>query len=445
MDNPPPTAEPPFPPPPPAPLPPPPPASPKSSVPVWILVGGLAGGLLLVFAIAAALLLPALAKAKQKAQNIQSRRAAAAATATRPAPLSEQQRARLAEFGAELADRIQKSDGAWIGARMDFDTFIGRTLTGLNPPAGFEASFRRELRMRKGVLLSEVLGASAHFRGIGQKDGFPTVSLRLQPGEGMMFVEVLVRPAEDSFKMVDLYNHVFAMLTSQESGIVVGLLSQGEHTGLAGLLGVKASDVKDLTHLRTLQKTSRSGNFAGAVAAYDALPQAFHDTKVALALLLTSLQNLPDPASQARFRRELERAASIVGPENAISLLEVDVHFANEDFTGAARAISDTMKVVGRDGHLLQMQGFLAAKTGDLPQAESCLAEAVQLEPDLAELFDLRIAVRCLKKEYAAAMEDIRAFEKKHDIRLPADTFDDTLHDGLRQSREYKAWAAEPR
>ena len=180
----------------------------KSGLPGWVITLIVFGAALPIIAILAAIAIPAF-NATKRAKEV--------AEASKPLPpLTAEQKTAALAFGDKLVKALNAKNFAALEAMTDFETLARRSCQGMTFSKLAEQQFIAGIKKNRGGLMGQMVGNSAKLTRLTERMGYPALTVRLSPASGgVNFVDLVVRPDKDDFKVVDLYVYMFGVLSSR--------------------------------------------------------------------------------------------------------------------------------------------------------------------------------------------------------------------------------------
>lgn len=357
-------------------------------------------------------------------------------------PLTESQRQQLEAFGREIRACLDRQDTRWLANHTDFSSFAALCIRGLKVPAGLEPQMVQTLQRTALGPGRNMFGQVATFRGITTRDGHHALAFRCDaPSGSVAYTEFLVVETGGQYRILDLHNHVLAMRDSDNARFLFALELPGNEPALSKALGGTAVDSRLHEQLRDFVRHRKSANHRGVISSFDSFPPPLQRAPILFNPFLQALQALGDPESSSRIRREVLRIPDILGRDALAFHLFSHHRLATSDLAGRIESTEAAMRIVGRDGHLLFLQGILRVMAGNIDRAEQLAAEIERLEPDWAGSRLLRAAILTGRKDFKGAMTQVQAIEKTLGESMTAKDLGDPVFDELRRSPEFKAWA----
>ncbi len=437
--------------------PPPPPRLPpdrKTGLGGCTLAALILGGLALLLVVAAVLAIPTLRKVQEKARQLSEEQRAQEQqrlAALKPAaPLSEEQKAGLLAFGEALAAELSEGDMEAVARRIDVEAMTDRVFIPLGSAAqwvGARRGYMGAVGKMGGGLVQVPAGSDVKALRVLERDGSPAVMIRLLFPEGAMsFIDVLVRVDGEKFEMIDVYNHVFGIMASEEArnGMLAMIPNAGDafFSALFGKAGTSKAKIEALLEMKAL---INKGDLARAQEYYAGLPAAARKERLVFLQYLHALSN--DPAAseetQDRYYQALVEAPEILGENGATELLRVDIEFMNGNYAETERLLERAEEKLGRDAYLTSLRATMMLHQENLAGARQLAKEAAGMEPDLINLVDLRLSIHAHAKDHAALLQELRDFKTQRDRVIPAEALEDEQFEAFRQSPEFEVWKAE--
>jgi Tfp pilus assembly protein PilE len=428
-------------------LPPAPMAPHKGTGTVWIVLI-IVAAVLVLFGVLAALAVPAYERIQQAAQEMKDQQAQALKP---PRPLTEAQKQALAQFGADLAEAATQKDSARVTAMQDNEGFCARVFNKL--PAGFpdlagmRRGFMQGIQQREGGWLWSVMSGDVHFLRARERLGYPAVLLRIKTAEGAVsYVDIMVRPEGEGFRIVDMFNYIFATTASEESrNVMAMMLSKSAGSGLAAMLGMPKMDERTGGLFVSINEASRAGNTAEVLRICDGLPPELKTQRIFFIIRLQALMTLNTSSKYDEPYKEALRAApEILGKDSTTDLLMVDLMFMDNDFKGADDCLKRLDAIIGGDPYLKFLRGGAHMQMKDYAGVLELADQAAKEDPKMADVVDLRLAVHLTRRDFKAAVDELRAFKRNFGPVLDRKALaEDPQYAELLTSPEFAAWEKE--
>ena len=276
-----------------------------------------------------------------------------------------------------------------------------------------------------------------------QRDGFPSLTMRVLPtGGGVNYIDLLVKPQGDTFKVVDMFGYLFGSYSSTDARQAMVLMLEQDSSLLSKALGIKGGDRKSMDLLLNMFRQMSNNDPRSVQNTYEKLPDAVKKSRTAFVANLQALQALQnEPIYAEIYAHVLEIAPSVLGKESATDLLLVDLYSMRKDFDGVQKCIENVLKAVGEDAYLHNLSGMAAIQAGDFKKAAESLAAAKKIEPSLTSLVDLDLQVKAAAGDFAGVVAELRRFAKVTGAKLKPAMLSEPVYDKFRQSPEFAEWA----
>ena len=406
---------------------------------IAVIIAGVLLVLIAILGVVAAIAIPTFNRVQEKAKVLAAQREAA-----KPAPpLTTEQKAQARQFGILLVNALNSKSASSVKDMTDLDTAADRVLTGFTVSAKSRQEFVKDLKENQAGIMSRFLGSHSRVLRLTERAGQPALTLRLSPGRGSVsYADVLLRPAGGTFKVVDIFDYHIGSLTSAEVRQAMLLMQSKDKGALGRLLGLDKVAERDIEMLESIVDKLHKHDFKGVLATYDAMPQELRKTRTAFVPYLTALENLQLEGGRAEtYASALESAGEILGKDSTTDLMLFELHTLHQEYSAAQQCMDRVRLVIGEDAKLYQLQGMAAIRAGDLAAAEHCLAAAEKLEPELADLVDLRLQVRAMKRDFAGVVAELRRYASAARVVIPPAALKEAVYDEFKKSPEFAAWA----
>ncbi|HYF34906.1 MAG TPA: hypothetical protein VD994_06395 [Prosthecobacter sp.] len=430
----------------PNPAPPPPPA--KSGSLKWVLFIVLA--VVIVIAVLTAVTVPAYRTMKRKAQEAGERRLEAAKPKL---PLSAPDKAAVDAFGARVARAVNEKDTAFLASVTDSEAMADRVFVPLGDGIDTQQAkrgFINGLQRNASGLFNNVMGSEVKFMSQGERDGFPTVRLRVMFESGAVsFIDLLVRlDRSRTVKAVDIFTFVFgSYATTEARNAMLLMMTKDQSSPLRVALGMKDYDPVTTEALIKMSTALRLGRGEEIVSQYKGLSQALKNERMFFLIYLQGLTTLQSESDEMNdlYRAALMRAPELLGEESATDFLRVDLQFMDNDFAGAEESLRKTEDKVGRDAYLTQMRALMFLRLNKVDEAQRLEREARKMEPDLLSLVDLRLLIHAARKDYPALVNELRELKTARQVVITREQLTEPEYEEFLKSPEFANWEEENR
>jgi hypothetical protein len=413
----------------------------------WIVLI-IVGGVVVLGAVLAALAIPTYQRIQRMAQEMKKQPPPALQP---PPPLNEAQKQALVVFGNELAEALSQKDAAKVMAMQDSEGFSARVfdrlLAGFPDQAEMRRGFIKGIEQREGGWLWSAMSGDVHFLRTRERLGYPAVLLRIKTAEGAVsYVDLMVRPEGEGFRIVDMFNYIFASTASEESrNVLAVMLSKSAGSGLAAMLGIPKMDERNGKLLMSINEASRAGNMAEVLRICDSLPPELKTERIFFIIRLQALMTLNTSSKyDEQYKEALRAAPEILGKDSTTDLLMVDLLFMDNDFKGADDCLKRLEVIIGGDPYLKFLRGGARIQMKDYVGALELADQAAKEDPQMADIVDLRLAAHMARRDFKAAVDELRAFKRNFGPVLDRKALaDDPQYAELLTSPEFVAWEKE--
>lgn len=426
------------------------PARTKQSRGVWKIVS-VVGGLLVASAglgMLASFAWPKILRIREAAAEASRKRE----EKLRPSkPLTGEQIEALERYGQTLEDAFADQDTEKLMRLQDIEALADLVCLGVEGGRDVmdaREGFIRGLRKKEAGIFSQLVMGKVTFLRTRERDGFPSVLLRVQPESGgLNYVEVLVRPEGAEFLAVDVFDYVLSTSSSQLSRhLLASLLAKSGVARFASWLGLPTGDQVLARQFLDIIHSSEKKDFSSVVKLYQKLPVETQSQRFFFIAYLQALMNLNQSESgpvAEQYKAALRAAPEVLGKDNGRDLLMFDLLFMEQDFQGAEECLKRMDAIIGGDVELTLLRGNTRIAMGDVDGALALADEVEKAEPGLAGTVDLRIAVYLKRKDFRSAVGQLRAFWKSSGVALDRQSLTDPIYSELLKSPEFAAWEKE--
>lgn len=368
-------------------------------------------------------------------------------------PLSAAQQKALLEFGEGLASELSAGDLKSAAKRVDIIALADRVFLPLGA-AGDSTTWREARKGFEKAIVSSAGGlaqvpadSKIKVLRVVERDGSPAILLRLiLPNGALTFLEVLVRVEGDSFHVIDLYNHAFGILVTEESrNTLLVLMPNTSANLLAGLFGSSTGSKAKVDAALRLREIISKGDLDAMRKHYNGLSADLRKERILFIQYLQALSSNPNSSPEAEddYYQALVEAPAILGENGASELLRVDVEYLNGNFAEAANLVAQVEAKVGRDAYLTCLRANMHVELNQLDQARALAEEAARMEPELLSTVDVFLAIHAKAGDHAALLQVLRDLKADRGLTIPAANLSDAQYDAFRESPEFATWKAE--
>lgn len=396
-------------------------------------------GVLTLISALVALAVPTYNKMRAKAQEARQER-----RMNSPGlPLTEGEKVEAEDLVKKLIQAVEKRDTVTIHEFMDYEAMAEDVFHGLaNADQMKNVMVEAMSRRAGGAFFYEVFGLPGRLVRHRERDGVPAVTLRFTSARGGAFYfDILLRRNEGGgLKIYDMYNYSFGVRASKEVRQMAAVM-MGEDDGMVAMILGQAMRKQDMIALAGIGMAGREGRPREVISAYHALSSEMKNQPFAFVFYVKALQKMQD-ANPEEYATALEKARGILGDDATIDLLLLDRHALRADFAAARLAVEASLQTIGDDSRLLCWLGITCVYTNDLRSARESLKRAEIIEPDFADLVDLRLMILAAEKDYAGVVAAIKAFEARTDAVTTSERLADPIYDDFKKSPEFAEWSA---
>ncbi|MBL9144001.1 MAG: hypothetical protein JNM99_10000 [Verrucomicrobiaceae bacterium] len=412
----------------------------KKGVPGWAIALIVVAALLLIVGVLAALAIPAFLNVQERARKI---KVAQVEAAKPPPPLDDSQQQRAIKFAEQLASDVAAEKLEAMSACVDYEAMTERVFAGGSFPSDARQGFISGMKEKKGGLLAQLAGSTMKMLRFHQRDGFPALTMRVLPtGGGVNYIDLLVKPHGDTFKVVDMFGYLFGSYSSTDARQAMVLMLEQDASLLSKALGIKGGDRQSMDLLLNMFRQMGNGDLRSVQNTYEKLPDAVKKSRPAFVANLQALQSLQnEPVYSEIYAHVLEIAPAVLGKDSATDLLLVDLYSIRKDFTGVQNCIQNVLKAVGEDAYLYNLSGMAAIQAGDFKSAAKSLAAAKKIEPNLVSLVDLELQVRAGNGDFAGVVTELRRFAKATGAKITPAMLGEPIYEAFKKSPEFDEWA----
>lgn len=300
-----------------------------------------------------------------------------------PAPTD----AELERFGRELAQYVNDGEPAKMADKMDWEVFASRITRGQDLKGISSAEFTRHFA--SSWKKSLVMWKHGRFVRVSTVNGERRGLLRVISEDGAInFIDWVCAPnADGSIKTIDFFSYLTAELASDTVWHGLLPLFADLHKGFLERLTKGDSEFsRAMPKLKEALGLFRAGNATKAMNILEDLPE---EVKVAPLCLLARLQVAQATGSDDAYLRVISEWEAARPGDPALDVISIDGHLMRKDYARCIHSIESLQKRVGADGYLQAMKANVHLMAGSVDQAHAVILEAVALEPDLMNSYEI--------------------------------------------------------
>lgn len=364
-------------------------------------------------------------------------------------PLTAEQNTALEQFGRELAQALTDKDNDKLMALQDIGALAARVFEKLPQSAAMRRGFMDSISKDPAGLLKSLFDGEAVFLRVRERHDFPAALVRIKTEDGAVsYADILVSPHATGFKAVDVFDYICATLISEDfRNIFATMVSKSAGGTLAAILGMPKMDDTVSAHIDRIVKAAQEGDMHAVLRICEGLPSELQTQRYFFIMRLKALTALSSTGSEKidrQYRDVLHACPDILGKESSTDLLMCDLLFMENNFQGAEECVKRMEKVVGGDSYLTWLRGGIRLQMKDYEGTLALANQAQREDPTMAEAADLRISVHLERKDFKAAVGELRNFKRDFDAVLDREALsDDEVYKELLASPEFAAWEKE--
>lgn len=322
-----------------------------------------------------------------------------------PVQLTAQQETNLPLWGQKIARLMSEDLGEELSQMHDYGAIAELTLEGTDGKEvhrTLDRMMKSAVTHKAGGFLAGTVGHPAHFLRVCTRAGFPAVTLRVRYGDQQFsYVDVLVQPAGDEFKIVDIYDYLKgARRTEDFRYAMVPVLVTQDSQGISTWLKNWNMQKSDAEYLMSLFKARIKGVDDDILMACDGAPEHMRSNKIVIFTRCQALQRLTlvNPRYERLYFEALKNLPPMPGTPHVLELLLIPKLLAAADYQTADDAMEKVMSVIGEDAQLMCMRAEIKWHLMDTEAAKALLRRAQELEPGLPLLQEMKQQLQFSRK-----------------------------------------------
>lgn len=299
---------------------------------------------------------------------------------------------------------------------------------------GLEKGFETGVRS----IVATWCGQEVTFKRLVLYKGRPAARFRLATDEtGVAIVDfVLLKAKAGTVRIGNFYNQTVGYdLVEQTRVSSAPVLAELDRGFIGRLLGQQNMSREDMRHFQDLSRKTVTGDFAGAIAAYNGLPAVLQDTMTATVQHLLALQRSGDNEA---YRQALKKAGARY-PTGNFQFMLVDAWYLEGDFDKAVACLDAFVAAVEPDAALSAMKSLLLNAKGDTRAALVELRKAMQMEPDCIYVRAKGLDVLLAAKDWDGVSEAMRFLEANADYSFKGNLTDPAWKE-FKKTPQAKPW-----
>jgi hypothetical protein len=315
--------------------------------------------------------------------------------------------AELATFVKDLEAAMIPCDGKRIDALIDTQTLGEITVAGLPNSRSVLAGMLNKLR---------AVGFGAQYCGpANDPNTLRHLGTLERNGEKWPLFRALAtgvnyhafRPSkgkDGKVRIVDMFTFTAGMETSAAMRSMVDVLMDSAPTKVA-----KLDAPLDKLRVATL-----AGNQDEALRIIASLPPELQRSKPVMIQKVSLSASLPE----ADYQKAIDEYAATFPGDPSLDLMTIDGYWMKKDYPNALAAIDRLDRAVGGDPYLESLRSVLHGESGDLAKAVHHAQQATTREPELEQMWWLRLNVHLQQKDIAQSMAVITELEKRFEVTM---------------------------
>jgi hypothetical protein len=352
-----------------------------------------------------------------------------------------------AVVGKELTQAFNQRNEAVLGSLIDMNALGARVATSMYDDETRRSAFARGFA-RAGphnILQSyfKTLDSTHGFvklMKVAQRDGMPIVLTRVDlAAKGFDYLEfVLQKDGTGAYRIIDWFQLSRGETASVSIGAVARLLLDPDTDLIHRLFGVQQVDEKVLTQMRQIGALQRAGDFAGALAVIQQLPEPIASSR----RILSTRAGLASLAGKNEaYKSALGAIAQHYASDPGAAFMLLDYYFFENQMDKALQAIAVIERRVGVDGMTNLLKANASLQRKDFDAGVAFAEQAIRLEPELAQSYVALGRGYVGEQKYPEAVSTYRLLMTRFGVKLTRETFlKDPTSAGFVQSDAFRKW-----
>lgn len=276
-------------------------------------------------------------------------------------------------------------------------------------------------------------------------DGQPRALFRLViPNGGLNYHEYLLTKNDaGTVQAYDVFVYLSGERLSQTMRRMMLQLAAHQNRGLLDrMTGREQTLVKHFDEVQQVIAQLRSRNPAGALAAYDRLPQELRKQKF---LLLLGLRGAQESGNDARYQEILETFRTEYPTDAAVDFISIDYFVMQKDFEKALAAVDRVDQSLGGDAYLGISRAGIYVENKQYDLARQALDKAIAADPNLEEAYWTQVGIALQQNNNAEILKWLKAIDQQFDGADFAHIQFDPNYAAFRRSPQYREWQSHQR
>jgi hypothetical protein len=342
------------------------------------------------------------------------------------------------EWARKIEKSLDEHDPSVLDEATDGTALVERALRGLTLEASAKAGL---LEKGKDVKLGTSL-----IRGIGDKGHVKLLRIRKRgdertalfrfviPGDQWGYHELVLSLTNGRVRAVDDYLFSAGGLVSESMRRNVRLTLGATREEKEGS-GVEADLAKHMKEYLEVAQRVKTGDFAGALATFDALPRSLQEDKL---LLLVGLR-AADKTNQERYKELLDVFERLYGKEPGMQLVAINYHIRKREFARVHELLDSLDASLGGDAYIEYEHSAIYEAQEKTKEARDSARKAVERDPSFVDALWRVIDLALAAKDWKETADYLERIEKQGVELVDLTTV--PAYAEFLKSPEYTAWA----
>ena len=381
----------------------------------------------------------------EEASEAEASSPAATETPQKAAPLTEQERESIADFGRRTAAASRDGDREFLIRLFNFEAVLKRAGKDIDLPSEFKVGLLTGLENGREQGANNLMAGTLSFIAVREHDEGPSVLFRMQVDGGLDYLDYFVErdTPEDDWQVVEAYT--FSAGTNMSGlirSMIVPLLAQQDRSLLEKVLSRNDdTDFLDtMTKIREISQLVNSGQSEEALKMWHSLTTDAKKTKLPKLLRIGAASTLDHTDGfDERYAEALEDFEAAFPDDPALALHLIDYHIINGDFDEAHTTVAKLKQQVNDDPYLDFYHSYIYFHEENYDAAEKAARKGTSIIPASTEPWEILLEIAFADKRHTLLAEALTVLEldfgEDYGGVLEAEEYAD-----FRNSPEGRAW-----
>ncbi|HEY3391493.1 MAG TPA: hypothetical protein VGK58_02210 [Lacipirellulaceae bacterium] len=343
------------------------------------------------------------------------------------------------QFARSMEAAVKQGDLKAFDRLVDWNAMLNKATDslGFSPQnrAGFHRGVLDSVTSEKGFAAQiaghVARGGSYKFLHVRERNGQPTVLLRLVSDAGLNYHEWLLTKVGGNVLASDIYIYISGELLSdtlRRSALPVA--KELSKTFIERLTVAESEYVKHFDELAKMMEHVQAGNHAEALETYARLPEVLRREKGALLVRYQAAANI----GEAELLKVVEDFRGYHPDDVCMDFLLIDYHVLRQEHDQALAAIDRLDASVGGDPHLNLLRADTVYRQGDKAKAFELVRTANAADPEAIDPYWSLLGLTVLEKDHDKTLAALNGIESRFGVDLS----------GVAQAPEYEEFRESP-